>query len=359
MRNIALFLALCGMLCCAVPARADTAAQTTVKDSYLRTKAKSTRTLLFYFENDLFGGTDQYYTNAVQMTLVSRDLPTLAADDMLPDSLDGLLDELPLEAGKDSQYNVSLTLGQHIYTPSDTQVEHLLEDDRPYAGYLYGAVGLHAKQHDRLDTLMVTMGMVGPAALGEFAQNGVHSVRNIPTAKGWENQLHNEPALMVTFERAWRLNPESSGSGWGWDVLPHAGLTAGNVLTYANAGGEVRFGYNLPADFGTSLIRPGAAIGAPTDDDDPRLHAGDEGFGVYFFAGTDLRAVARNIFLDGNTFTSSHHVAKKTLVADVNGGIALMYGRYRVSYTHVLRTREFYSQERRQHFGSLTFAVTF
>jgi len=47
MRNIALFFALCGMLCCAVPARADTAAQTTVKDSYVRTKAKSTRTLLF------------------------------------------------------------------------------------------------------------------------------------------------------------------------------------------------------------------------------------------------------------------------------------------------------------------------
>ncbi|MFV0423325.1 lipid A deacylase LpxR family protein [Oleidesulfovibrio sp.] len=350
-------------LCCfwgsAAPVFADSGKNVNVGESYVRTKAKSTRSVFFYFENDLFADTDQYYTNAVQMTVVSQDLPTLAADDMLPDQLDTFLNSLPLEAGKDSQYNVSLTLGQHIYTPSDTQTTELLENDRPYAGYLYGALGMHAKRDDRLDSLVVTLGVVGPAALGEYAQNTVHSVRDIPTAKGWENQLNNEPGLMVTYERAWRLNPDGSGRGWGWDVIPHAGITAGNVMTYANTGGEVRLGYNLPADFGTSLIRPGAAIGAPTADDDPRLQSGAESFGMYFFAGADLRAVAWNMFLDGNTMSTSHHVAKKSLVADFNGGVALMYGRYRISYTHVLRTREFYNQEKAQQFGSLTFAITF
>lgn len=359
MRLLTFFVALCCFFAGTAPAFADSEKNLTVANSFERTKAKSSRTLLLYFENDLFGGTDQYYTNAVQMTLVSRDLPTLAADEMLPDWLDAALNELPLEAGKDSQYNVSLTLGQHIYTPSDTQPETLLRDERPYAGFLYGAVGLHAKRDERLDTLMITLGVVGPAAMGEFAQNSVHEVRDIPTAKGWENQINNEPGLMVTYERVWRMNPISYGNGWRWDVLPHAGVTVGNVMTYANAGGELRFGYNLPADFGTSLIRPGAAIGAPVSDSDPRLQNGRDSFGMYFFAGADLRAVAWNVFLDGNAFSTSHHVSKKSLVADVNGGIALLYGRYRISYTHVMRTREFYTQDRRQHFGSLTFAVTF
>ncbi len=318
--------------------------------------AKSARTLMVYFENDLFGGTDQYYTNAVRATVISRDLVTLAESEDLPDFLDDWIMSLPLARDNDALYNVSLSLGQSIYTPSDTQARSLQEKDRPYAGFLYGAVGLHGKKGNRLDTLEFTLGMVGPAALGETAQNEVHSLRNIKTAKGWDNQLHNEPGLMVTFERTWRLNEDLQSTGWGWDALPHAGLTAGNVMTYANAGGEVRFGWNLPSDFGTSLIRPGGGIGAPTTSEDPRV---SNRFGIYLFAGADGRAVARNIFLDGNTFVQSHHVEKKNFVADVSGGIAILIHGWRIAYTHVVRTEEFYDQDKEQHFGSLQVSYSF
>lgn len=319
-------------------------------------KANEAATLIWYFENDLFGGTDQFYTNAVQMTLISPDLVRWADDKRLPDALDTLVEMLPF-AGQDGVlYNVGLSLGQHIYTPSDIQATALLDDDRPYAGFLYGAAGFHAKRQNTLDSIIVTLGLVGPAALGEEAQNGVHSVRNIPTAKGWDNQLNTEPALMITWERAIRWNSDGPHAGWDWDVISHTGLTAGNVMTFANIGGEVRLGWNLPSDFGTSLIRPGGGVGGPTSDDDPRLNGG---FGVYVFAGVDGRAVARNIFLDGNTFEQSHSVTKKTLVADINGGIACVIGNWRLSYTHVYRTEEFTQQKRGQNFGSVQVALTF
>jgi lipid A 3-O-deacylase len=38
------------------------------------------------------------------------------------------------------------------------------------------------------------------------------------------------------------------------------------------------------------------------------------GFGWCLFASFEGRAVARNIFLDGNTFTDSHSIDKKTFV---------------------------------------------
>ncbi|WP_460994321.1 lipid A-modifier LpxR family protein, partial [Staphylococcus aureus] len=58
-------------------------------------------------------------------------------------------------------------------------------------------------------------------------------------------------------------------------------------------------------------------------------------WGWYLFAGVDARAVARNIFLDGNTFKDSPSVDKFPLVADANAGLALTYDQLRISYTLV------------------------
>lgn len=319
-------------------------------------RAKAFSTVVLYFENDLFGGTDQYYTNAVQARLVSPDLKTLSDNRLLPDALGGLIERLPFAGDPDAQYNVSVAVGQAIYTPSDTQVREYIPGDRPYAGFLYGAIGLHAKKGDRMDTLQLTGGIVGPSARGETAQNEVHALRSIPTAKGWDNQVHDEPGLMLTWQRNGRLNPAAIGRGYGWDVLPRAGVTGGNVLTRVNVGGEVRLGWNLPGDFETSLIRPGGGIEAPSDDADPRVR---KSWGWYLFVGADGQAVGRNVFLDGNTFRSSPGVDKKRVVADLSGGLAVILGGVRVTYTHVYRTEEFVGQDRGQHFGSLTVGVSF
>ncbi|GFM36986.1 membrane protein [Desulfovibrio psychrotolerans] len=336
---------------------ADTAVPTPdAEEKVVHLSARETGTLIVYFENDLFGGTDQYYTNAVRVTAISPDLVNWAETGNLPDALDDVIMSLPFAGDKDALYNVSLSMGQAIFTPTDTQARGLQEDDRPYAGFLYGAVGLHAKKGNRLDTLEFTLGMVGPWALGETAQNEVHSLRKIKTAKGWDNQLHNEPGVMVTWERTWRLNDELRSRGWEWDVLPHAGVTAGNVMTLANTGVELRYGWNLPTDFGTSLIRTGAGVGAPTNDDDPRVN---QDWGAYVFLGGAGRAVARNIFLDGNTFRHSHHVEKHPFVGDLSGGIAFLINGWRIAYTHVYRSEEFVGQERGQHFGSVQVSYSF
>ena len=42
------------------------------------------------------------------------------------------------------------------------------------------------------------------------------------------------------------------------------------------------------------------------------------GFSAYVFAGVDGRAIARNLFLDGNTFEGSRSVNKMNLVGDLS-----------------------------------------
>jgi hypothetical protein len=163
---------------------------------------------------------------------------------------------------------------------------------------------------------------------------------------------------MVTWQLFWRVVSRSAGHGLAYDVIPHAGITVGNVLTYANAGGEIRFGYNLPADFGSSLITPGGGTVAPVRMQDPRLAAASH-FGVTFFAGVDGRAVARNIFLDGNTFCDSASVDKNYLVADISAGVSVIFKKFKLTYTQVYRTEEFQGEDGGELFGSIYLAYTF
>jgi hypothetical protein len=113
----------------------------------------------------------------------------------------------------------------------------------------------------------------------------------------------------------------------------------------------VRYGKRLPDDHGPPRIQPGwTGFG----DFSPAA-----GFGWYLFAGIEGRAVARNIFLDGNTFRDSRSVDKKHLVGDLQFGFVLDWSDVRLGYTHVLRTREFRTQETMNGFGSLSLSVKY
>lgn len=318
-------------------------------------------TLLAYFENDLFYNTDRYYTNAVQMRLISPDLRTFSDNDVLPGSFGGVLDAVPFPGSTEAaQYNLSIGFGQQIYTPRDTDAYSLQRKDRPYAGYLYGSLALHAKRDDRLDTLELAAGIVGPSALGEQAQNEVHRFRGFDTAKGWDNQLKDEPVAMLTWSRIWRLNAGNIGRQWGWDALPRISVSAGTPFTQASLGGEVRFGWNLPPDFGSATIQPGSGIMAPAGKEEESV---PETFwnrlGVYVFAGVEGTGVLHNLFLDGNTWKSSHDVDKYPCVGKFVWGVSCSYGDFTVTYAHVLRTREFYGQDKEQNFGSITVGYSF
>ncbi|MBI2799741.1 MAG: lipid A deacylase LpxR family protein [Gammaproteobacteria bacterium] len=323
----------------------------------LRLPADSS-TFTFMFENDLFGNMDEQYTNGIQIGWLSRDIARYEQARQVPPLILRFVSHLPFINLPHRQHNVGLTFGQQIYTPQNTATRELVVNDRPYAGWLYGGLSFISKDEERLDTIELQAGVVGPWSLAEDAQNFVHDVRNLPDAKGWAHQVKNEPGLALIYEHKRRPFGSTNSSGMGYDLITHVGGAVGNVFTYLNGGAEFRFGWNLPADFGTSVIRPGGDTNAPSAVNDPRLN-NFEPFGAHFFAAVSGRVVLRDIFLDGNSFASSHSVDKRPLVGDLILGVSLTFHRLKLSYAQDFRTREFTLQRRRHNFGSVSLSWTF
>jgi lipid A 3-O-deacylase len=321
-------------------------------------QAEKHHTFFLYFENDSFGGTDRHYTNAFRLTWLSPDLTEYDEDTRLPRWGLPLIRKIPLINRPGFQRNVGLSVGQNIYTPEDISRKSLIKDDRPYAGWSYLSLTFHVKNVAQLDVFEFTAGIVGPSSLAEETQRTIHRWLDSEDPKGWDNQLRNELGLIIGWQRNWRLFSAGMGRGIGFDFIPHIGGVVGNVAIFANMGGEIRIGYNLPFDFGTSFIRSGSGIEAPVDKNDPRLRR-HKNFGFHLFADVEGRAVARNIFLDGNTWKESHSVHRKPLVADMAAGLAIVYKRLKLSYAHVYRTKEFDGQIRGEVFGSVALAITF
>jgi len=222
-----------------------------------------------------------------------------------------------------------------MYTPEEIERSGLITDDRPYAGMIYLAVGFHSKNDRQMDTLEFDVGIVGRHSYAEEFQRASHRWVAATDPQGWEHQLHDEPIINVFFERKWRLLRAEYSRGLGFDFIPHIGGSLGNAFTGANAGGEIRFGWNLPNDFGTYIIRPGSDSNAPVDNTDPRLYSLFRRAGVHLFFAVDGTAVAHNILLDGNTFRDSHSVDKKHFVARFGGGIGFIVNRFKITYSHV------------------------
>ncbi|MBM3618945.1 MAG: lipid A deacylase LpxR family protein [Alphaproteobacteria bacterium] len=305
--------------------------------------AKGTFSLTY--ENDIFTGSDKGYTNGV------RGSWTTAADDE-PRVLRPLLKVMPMFPDEGSK-RVSYAIGQSMFTPEDIETPVLQVGDRPYAGWLYGSMGLINDTGTQLDTLELTLGIIGPYSFAEQTQEFVHdNITDSPHPMGWQHQLDTEPGIIISYDRKWRSYLQLGMLGHGIDFTPNLGASIGNVQTDARVGATLRLGKNLPADYGPPRVRPslsGSDFFLPT-----------QSFSWYLFGGVEGRAVGRNIFLDGNTFGDSNStVDKEYFVGDVQAGVAFTYQTWRVAYTHVFRTKEYETQDEAESFGALTLSHQF
>ncbi len=337
----------CGMAA-AVPARAaDTCAQSALREH--------PPAVNFRVDNDLLGGArqDQGYTNGALLTFVSPNLADYTDDPCLPAPARWINRHLErLHPGEFEQQNMIFSVGQGLFTPTDNRRAELIADDRPYAGVLLANFGYNARNGDRLRTTQLALGMVGPSAQGKQVQDAVHDLLGDDKFMGWDNQLHDEPVFRLLHERLRRWPAEGNAAGWGWDAISHWGAAVGNLSTHGNGGGEVRFGWKLPDDFGSSPMRPAGENTAPT------RGGRTPGWSGHLFVSTDARWVLRDITLDGNTFRHSHSVDKRPLVADIGYGLALMRGKWKFALARYHRSREFEGQREKPVFGSFTLSRT-
>lgn len=295
------------------------------------------------WENDTFGGTDKFYTDGV----------ALGVSHTGPSWLDPFANWLPWGEGRRT---VGYDVAQGMFTPSDKDLDPPDPDDRPYAGILAFGLSLHVEKENSYHGLKFVTGVVGPWSLAKETQDTVHDLIGNDKSQGWDHQLHNEPIFNFAYEYRHRFQLAGQRERWSVEALPFAGGWLGNMLTQGQIGGIGRFGYNMPDDFGATLVR-GMDFMPPPRRDADRPSKSDWGFSVY--GGALANVVLRDITLDGNTFKDSPSVEKEWFVPAAGVGMTVGNRRFQASFAYVFWGKEFEGQKEYSKFGSLTFSYMF
>jgi lipid A 3-O-deacylase len=231
-----------------------------------------------------------------------------------------------------------LEIGQDIYTPSTSLADpKAAASARPNAGWLYVDQTARQLADNRSDQLTVTLGVTGPPALGQQAQSFFHSLApefNRPT--DWSRQIAFEPGAIVRYEQFHRIGAAQLGPV-GMDLIPTVGASVGNIADAVDAGFQARVGWHLPHPWLPS----------------------SEPFSFTLLAGATGRAVARDLFLDGNTFASSPRVGHTPFVGSGEWGATLSVGRLALTYRAQTDTRAYAGAPRWHPWSSLVGSFTF
>ena len=211
----------------------------------------------------------------------------------------------------------SITLGQEIYTPRGRGLA-AVEDERPFAGWLYLEGSATKEMKWITQRLSAGLGVVGPPALAEQVQNGLHRLFASTQLPGWDTQLPTEPGIEASYTLQGNFGRAFSDATH-LEINPSAAIGLGNIWSGMRSGGAATF----RADW------------------------------FYAFAGAQGEWVWRNEFLDGTLFRSSQSTPKHALVGQFNYGIGVRLWRLDASVNFIERTKEYPSQTRAHLFGSI------
>jgi len=228
-------------------------------------------------------------------------------------------------------------IGQDLYTPATSKTNPVpAPGSRPNAGWLYVSQTARSLRASRSDELTLTFGVTGRPSLGKFTQTIAHNAAptfNRPS--DWSDQVGFEPGLAVRYEQRRRVGLDDHAIGF--DVVPRFALTAGNVSTAAEIGVQTRTGWHLRHPW---LPRDG-----PLE--------------IALIGGVSARAVARDLFLDGNTFRDGPHVGHEIFVASGEIGVLIRFRALSLGYRAVNDTRSYAAGPKWHPWASIVGGVTF
>jgi hypothetical protein len=286
------------------------------------------------------GTSDRYYTSGLRLGWTS------GADAIDPIASFGHI------AWGGGTTRLSIEISQSLFTPRDTQISPPDPLDRPYAGVLLATGALVHDSDWTRDLVSLSLGVVGPGALGRQVQNGFHSIIGDTPNRGWHYQLQDQPAFQVLYQRTWRL-PIASFGPFETDALPSATASIGDVRDYVQLGGVMRFGQGLGSDFGTPRIEPGL--------NGSDAYTNVRPFAWYVFGGVDGQGVGYDVTLDGSTFrVNSPSVHRIPYVGEGVAGAAILWHGLRLSYTQTFQSQEFRGEKSGLfNFGSVALSAKF
>jgi lipid A 3-O-deacylase len=155
----------------------------------------------FHYDNDYFTKTDEYYTQGVTLEYVHPSIKKF-----LPARL------LWKPYKTNPQYGVTFNL--FAYSPTSTLSDDILYGDRPFSAnislktFLIQTDSLHQQQV----STSFSIGVMGPAALGNEIHTAIHRWLKNPPPHGWQHQVKND--IILNYQFNYEKNLMRSGSNF-------------------------------------------------------------------------------------------------------------------------------------------------
>lgn len=153
----------------------------------------------FRLENDFVFKTDVYFTHGLFLKVFA------------PFADKNPFNALLLPFGKTAKVYHGISIIQNLYTPIEKS-DSVITTDRPFSAYLLlrsTRIALYKRERQKVVSTL-KLGVIGPPALGEEMQNGIHSL--LPTSSrisGWQNQIKTDLLInySVQYEKGILHNP--------------------------------------------------------------------------------------------------------------------------------------------------------
>jgi len=300
-----------------------------------------------YIENDLLSETDSQYTGGTKIDVLYK----------VNNPTSSLYNLLFVDDSKSYSF-VSFAVGSQLYTPADLSKTEPIYDDWSYAAWAYVESGIHKSTAKTLSSLVLKVGMVGPSAKGEQIQKTIHKWTGSEIPQGWDNQLYDELGINIGYMHKRRYEYKKSNSNYGIVLIPTLSVDLGNISTQASVGLLSRIGYNIAKDFGVTTISAGAESDIPSYTKKKRSHANHWSYSLNIAA--RVSAVAKDIFVEGNTFkTSIVTHERENLVAYYGAGISVRYKSFIIDFMQIHNTPRAKDIDESQTVGSLIITYLF
>jgi lipid A 3-O-deacylase len=280
---------------------------------------------------------DEEYTNGVHASLESQSAPWWGSR-----FARGIAD-CAASTGTSTCRSTVVTLGQDLYTPHLDRTPYAVEQwelERPYFAWLFLSGAARVSSPGSLHTTTLALGVTGPPAGGELAQEIAHRIGFNEQADGWETQIGFEPGVILGYRRSELMVRRSAPRGFAYDVAPEVALSLGNISTRAEVGGSARLGWNLSHPW------------------HPGLWRGRSSSEWWLSAGARAEYVARDMSLDGTWRRPTRQVDRMTDVYQYEFGAGVRVQAITVEYRAITRSREYRTGPAHHTYSSMIVSLT-
>lgn len=241
-------------------------------------------------------------------------------------------------------------LAQKIYTPLIRRTNGPSDIDRPYCGYLYVDYSQTFFSHrDDMLRLQGTLGLVGPASLGEEVQDGYHSLLDYLHFTGWQYQIQNAIGVDVGVSYARTLLQDSNWIKLVPAVQASLGMnnTSAGIGTFLCVGAFERNGNSA---LWNARIQPG------TTENTRRKYE------LFVFAHPELIVQGYNSTVQGGLFRDlgpSVPRTPETFMWQYRIGAVYAEDRWTLQVSFVHQSKEVTTQTRAQQYAGATLSYRF